>query len=100
MEMFFVVNQDRTADKAAGFYEAQKTQNVYLAPFPSPDLGGGKVRFGLSDTGTRKVNTRLPGQGNSKSHGARPVHQIISMIKWIWTSRLSMKTSLRYRGCG
>ena len=42
MEMFFVVNQDRTADKAAGFYEAQKTQNVYLAPFPSPDLGGGK----------------------------------------------------------
>ena len=27
---------------------------------------------------------------NSNSHGARPVHQIISMIKWIRTSRLSI----------
>ena len=25
---------------------------------------------------------------NSNSHGARPVHQIIAMIKWIRTSRL------------
>ena len=29
----------------------------------------------------RKVDIRLPGKGNSNSHGARPVHQIISMIK-------------------
>ena len=29
------------------------------------------------------------GNGNSNSHGARPVHQIISMMKWIRTSRLS-----------
>ena len=27
----------------------------------------------------------------SHSHGARPVHQIVSMIKWIPTSTLSMK---------
>jgi len=43
---------------------------------------------------TRKVDIRLPGKGNSNSHGARPVHQIISMIKWIRTSRLSIKNSL------
>ena len=30
----------------------------------------------------------------SNPHGARPVHLIISMIKWIRTSRLSMKSSL------
>jgi len=39
----------------------------------------------------RKVDVRLPGKGNSNSHGARPVHQIISMIKWIRTRRLSKK---------
>jgi len=42
----------------------------------------------------RKVDARLPGNGNSNSHGARPVHLIISMIKWIRTSRLSGKNSL------
>ena len=31
-------------------------------------------------------------------HGARPVHQIISMIKWIRTSRLSTKNSLSVEG--
>ena len=41
----------------------------------------------------RKVDVRLPGKENSNSHGARPVHQIISMIKWIRTSRKSIKTS-------
>ena len=44
--------------------------------------------------GDRKVAIKLPGKGNSNSNGARPVHQIISMMKWIWTSRLSMKNSL------
>ena len=29
--------------------------------------------------GHRKVDIRLPGKGNSNSHGARPVHQIISI---------------------
>ena len=42
----------------------------------------------------RKVDVRLHGKGNSTSHGARPVHLIITMIKWIRTSRFSMKNSL------
>ena len=41
-----------------------------------------------------KVDVRLPGKKNSTSHGARPVHLIITMIKWIRTSRLSIKNSL------
>jgi len=40
------------------------------------------------------VDVRLPGKGNSNSHGARPVHQIISMIKWMQNSKLSIKNSL------
>ena len=43
---------------------------------------------------TRKVDVRLPGKGNSNSHGARPVHLIITMLKWIRTSRLSTQNSL------
>ena len=42
----------------------------------------------------RQIDVRLPGKGNSNSHGAGPVHQIISMIKWIRTSRLSIKNYL------
>jgi len=42
----------------------------------------------------RKVDVRLPGKGNSNSHGARPVHLTITMTKWIRTSRLSIKNSL------
>jgi len=42
----------------------------------------------------RKVDVRLPGKGNSNSDGARLVHLIITMIKWIRTSRLSIKNSL------
>jgi len=38
-----------------------------------------------------KVDICLPGKGNSNSHGARPVHLIITMIKWIRTSRVSIK---------
>ena len=41
-----------------------------------------------------RVDVRLPGEGNSTSLGARPVHQIISMIRWIRTSRFSIKKSL------
>ena len=36
----------------------------------------------------RKVDVRLPGKGDSTPHGARPVHLIITMIKWIQDSRL------------
>ena len=43
---------------------------------------------------SRKVDARLPGKGNSNSHGARPVRLIITVIKWIRTSRLSIKNSL------
>ena len=28
------------------------------------------------------------------AYGAKPIHLIITMIKWIWTSRLSKKNSL------
>jgi len=36
----------------------------------------------------RKVDVRLPGKGNSNSHGARPVDLIITMIKWFRDRRL------------
>ena len=45
-----------------------------------------------------KVDIRLTGKGNSNSNGARPVHQIISMIKWIRSSRLSIKNSFSRGG--
>ena len=60
----------------------------------SGDHGYGRQARGYN----MKVGIRLPGKGNSNAHGARPVHQIISMIKWIRTSRLSIKNSLS-RGC-
>ena len=46
------------------------------------------------DPGTRKVDVRLPGKWNSKSHGKRPVHLIITMTKWILTRSLSIKNFL------
>ena len=48
----------------------------------------------------REVDVRLPEKENSNYHGARPVHQIISvhqitsMIEWIRTSWLAIKSSL------
>ena len=45
----------------------------------------------------RKVDARPPGKGNSNLHGARPVHLITTMIKWLRTSRLSAKKSLLER---
>ena len=41
----------------------------------------------------KSFDIRLPGKGNSNSHGAKPVHliiTIITMIKWIRTSRMSI----------
>ena len=32
---------------------------------------------------TSKIDVRVPGKENSNCHGARPVHLIITMIKWI-----------------
>ena len=37
----------------------------------------------------RKVDARLSGKEISRSHGVKPVHLIITVIKWIRTSRLS-----------
>jgi hypothetical protein len=34
----------------------------------------------------RKLNVRLPGKGDSNSHGARPLHLIVTMMKWFRTS--------------
>ena len=48
--------------------------------------------------GSRKVDVRLPEEENSNSHGARPVHQITLMIKWIRTSSLSIQNSLSLGG--
>jgi len=38
----------------------------------------------------RKVDVRLPGKGDSTPHDARPVHLIITMIKWIRTFQSQM----------
>ena len=40
----------------------------------------------------------LPGKRNSDSHGARPVHLIITSLRWIRTSRLPIKNSLSVLG--
>jgi len=56
-------------------------------------------RVGLAEfEGGRKVDVRLPEKGNSNTHGARRVHLIITMIKWIRTRRLSIKNSLSEGG--
>ena len=47
----------------------------------------------------RKVDVRLPGKGNSNSHGARPVHPIITMVKWIRTNR-DRSSARSSGGCG
>ena len=41
----------------------------------------------------QKVDIRLPGKGTSNSHGARPVHIIITLITWIRIGMLSIKSS-------
>ena len=46
-----------------------------------------------------EVDVRLPGKVDSNSHGARPVHLIITIIKWTRTSRLSINNSLSERSC-
>ena len=66
---------------------------------PGPLRPRRKLTFGNPSQGSRKVEESLPGKGNSNSHGARPVHLIITMMMWIHTSRLSIKNSL-YQGSG
>ena len=58
--------------------------------------GKGKVDVKLPEK--RKVDVRLPGKVNSNSHGVRPIHLIMPMIKWFRTSRLSIKNVSLDRG--
>ena len=44
--------------------------------------------------GDWKVDARLPGKGDLNSHGAKPIHLIITVIELIRTSRLSIKNAL------
>ena len=62
-------------------------------------LIAGQISCSFIGVGPRakKVDVRLPGTGNSNSHGARPVHLVITMIKWTPTIRLSTKKSLSGR---
>ena len=65
-------------------------------PAPESRVRGFGVRV-CRCRGSRKVDVRLPGKGNSNFHGARPVHLIITMIEWIENSRLSMNDCLPIR---
>ena len=67
------------------------SQPVAVIPFRFLETWTGSC---VGTTGYRKIDIRLPGNGNSNSHGARPVHRIILMIKWTRISRLSMKNTL------
>ena len=51
-------------------------------------------RGGADAVGSRKAGVSPPEQGNSNSHGARPVHLIISMMKWVRIRKLSTHTFL------
>ena len=51
------------------------------------------VREGRTPKPVRKVDVSLPGKGNSNSNGARPVHLIITMIKWIRTNHARDRAS-------
>jgi len=65
---------------------------------PVSALPARKFHLSQPDSQSLKSNAypdeRLPGKGNSHTHGARPVHVIIKMIRWIRTSRLSTKNYL------
>ena len=63
------------------------TLHTGLYPQNSGDLsthhGGWRRRVGANIwLCLRKVDVRLPEKGHSNYHGARPVHQTISMMKW------------------
>ena len=60
---------------------------------PEPDAGLAIIQKGNA-SGCIGSHVRLPGRGNANSQSARPVHPIVTMIKWIRTSRLSVKNSL------
>ena len=80
-------------------WETMKVQGLDIFPAESEALDFEDVTnspgssLTLPSSLPRKVNLRLPGKGNAIFHGARPVHLIITMVKWIRTSRSSIKYS-------
>ena len=71
----------------------------FLLLLSSLELSSPNVYDPEDEPASRKADVRLPGKGNSNSHGARPAHLIITMIKWIRTSRLSIEKYLRVEIC-
>ena len=73
-------------------YIYRNQQHCLVAVTPAPLCGclSGRTYLPSShvQVAARKVALRLPGTGNANSHGARPVHQIMLMIKWAPTSWL------------
>jgi len=85
-------------------YKMKDFDVFYLNLRPDASLGLSKRAEFVRERGlkeglgrSRKVNVRIPGKGHSNSHGARPVHLIITMIKWIRTSRLSIRKCLSWQ---
>ena len=90
-------------------------ETIFRCPIPRPDLtfsnfaslestrrpGPASLKTEMAvrertcyELDTSQVDMRLPGKGNSSLRDARPVHLIITMIKWIRTSALSIKKCL------
>ena len=59
----------------------------------------GFLKVRLVDWSIRRVDVRLPRKGRLNSHGARPVHLIITMMKWIPASRFLIKNALFGQVC-
>ena len=80
------VPERRCRSRRAGASARARSAPLACSASPKVRLGRGSripdpsARRG--STCTTKVDIRLPGKGISNSHGARPVHQIVSMIKW------------------
>ena len=83
----------RHAHLGGGTPRAEGTDCVYGTR--SICAGCAHLAEGITFLGPRKVEIRLPGKGDSNSHGARPVHQ---KHRGIRTSRLSIKQSLSHVG--
>ena len=69
-----VIKQKR---RERGFRFSRRRVRVQQSQILAPRLSIVERGFGFS---TGKVDVKLTGTGNLKCHGARPVHQIISMI--------------------
>ena len=70
------------------------TPNIGGEYLVTPDIDGENLHPRYR---RRKVDARLPGKGNSNSDDEKPVHTIITMIKWIRTSTFLIKNSLSRR---